>query len=79
MESRKFFHEYLVTQDKNEETFTTLRKFYHEIFILEQNSRNHESFFYESLELCVICKSGLVAKTVLYAPYRTAKHPTVLY
>ena len=24
--------------------FTTLRKFYHEILILEQNSRNHESF-----------------------------------
>ena len=24
--------------------FTTSRKFYHEIFILEQNSRNHKSF-----------------------------------
>ena len=40
----KIFHEYLVTRGKNEEIFTTSRKFYHEIFILEQNLRNHESF-----------------------------------
>ena len=44
MESQKFFHEYLVTWGKNEEMFTTLQKFYYKIFILEQNSRNHESF-----------------------------------
>ena len=33
------------------EIFTTSGKFYHEIFILEQNSRNHESFFHKTLEL----------------------------
>ena len=33
------------------EIFMTLWKFYHEIFILEQNSRNHKSFCHKSLEL----------------------------
>ena len=41
--------------------FTTSRKFYHEIFILEQNLRNHESYLpqkfgairYPYLRLCM--------------------------
>ena len=41
MNNRPYYHE----------IFTTSQKFYHEILILEQNSRNHESFFHESLEL----------------------------
>ena len=41
MNNRRYYHE----------MFTTSQKFYHEIFILEQNSRNHESFLPQSLEL----------------------------
>ena len=58
MESRNFFHEYLVTWGKNEDTLTTSWKFYHEIFILEQNSRNHKSFCHKIWSYTVLWSAG---------------------
>ena len=44
MESQKFIHKYLGIHEGRMNNRRISRKFYHEIFILEQNSRNHESF-----------------------------------
>ena len=42
MESQNFFHEYLVTRGKYLQLHES---FYHEIFILEQNSRKSRKFY----------------------------------
>ena len=55
MESRKFFHEYLVTQGKNESASQNIPDF---TKVLSQNiyfgtefKKNHKSFCHKSLEL----------------------------
>ena len=43
----------------------TSQKFYHETFILEQNSRNHKSILPQNLEVYDITDDSLLLKVVL--------------
>ena len=62
MNNRRYYHE----------IFMTSRKFYHEIFILEQNSRDQESFCHKSLELYGINYGVLIWCTIIvvYIPFK---------
>ena len=62
MESRKIFHEYLVTQGKNEEIFPTSRKFLsRNIYFGTEFKESRKVFCHESLELYGICWASFIS------------------